>query len=182
MSVAFELPGAPAAPVRGRYSAFVRPAPPLEPPYDPLDGDTSLAVVSPLAEPLPFEEAAPRQTKLGNDFWGPQPTARRNLRDPRPIARQFLQATLEMLHGRRSPQQLQAWTSPAVFNDLVRARTSAPSTRSTPPAVQSVHVSEPVDGVAEVCAVIRRGERRRAMAARLEGIDGQWRCVKLQIG
>jgi hypothetical protein len=48
--------------------------------------------------------------------------------------------------------------------------------------VTSVHVSEPADGVAEIAAVIRRGPRFHAVAARLEGIDGQWRCVQLQIG
>lgn len=184
MSVAYELPDSPVlANPRTRLSAYVRPVPALEPPYEPLDDRPTLTVVPPLGEPLPFEEPAPRQTQLGEDFWGPQPTARRNLRDPRPIARHFLQATLEMLYGRRSPRQLQMWTSPAVFADLVRSRRVIPATtRSAPPTVQSVHVSEPVDGVAEVCAVIRRGERRHAVAARLEGIDGQWRCVKLQIG
>ncbi|HVX42711.1 MAG TPA: hypothetical protein VHC49_02440, partial [Mycobacteriales bacterium] len=119
MSVAYELSGAPAP--RTRFSAHVRPAPPLEPPYEPLDERPTLTVVPPLGDPLPFEDAAPpvepapRQTRLGEDFWGPQPTGRRSLRDPRPMARQFLQATLEMLYGRRAARQLQAWTSPAVF-------------------------------------------------------------------
>lgn len=190
MSVAYELPESPVARApRTRLSAYVRPVPALEPPYEPLDGRPTLTVVPPLGDPLPFEDATsladltPRQGRLGEDFWGPQPTGRRNLRDPRPMARQFLQATLEMLYGRRAARQLQAWTSPAVFADLVRSRRVVPATtRSAPPTVQSVHVSEPVDGVAEVCAVVRRGARCHAVAARLEGIDGKWRCVKLQIG
>jgi hypothetical protein len=45
-----------------------------------------------------------------------------------------------------------------------------------------VHVSEPVDGVAEISAVARRDGRAHAVAARLEGIDGRWRCTALQIG
>jgi hypothetical protein len=45
-----------------------------------------------------------------------------------------------------------------------------------------VHVCEPVDGVAEVSAVARRAGRAHAVAARLEGIDGRWRCTALQIG
>jgi hypothetical protein len=48
--------------------------------------------------------------------------------------------------------------------------------------VKSVRVCEPVDGVAEVAAVISQGGRCRAVAARLEGVDGRWRCVHLQIG
>jgi hypothetical protein len=42
-------------------------------------------------------------------------------------------------------------------------------------------VDEPADGVAEVCAVVSHGERFRAIALRLEGIDGRWRCTVLQL-
>ena len=52
----------------------------------------------------------------------------------------------------------------------------------SPLLVGRVHVSEPVDGVAEVSAVARRDGRAHAVAARLEGIDGRWRCTALQIG
>jgi hypothetical protein len=45
-----------------------------------------------------------------------------------------------------------------------------------------VHVSEPADGVAEACAVVDTGPRRRAIALRLEGLDGRWRCTQLQFG
>jgi hypothetical protein len=45
-----------------------------------------------------------------------------------------------------------------------------------------VHVCEPVDGVAEVPVVARRAGRAHAVAARLEGLDGRWRCTALQIG
>ena len=171
-------------PPRGRFSAHVRPAPPLEPPYDPPEqpGRPHLRVVAPIDEPLPFEQSAPRQGDLGNDFWGPQPTTRRSLPDPRPLARRFLQATLEALAGRRSPGQLQQWTSPTLFADLMRARQLPTAGRAAAPAVTSVHVSEPADGVAEIAAVIRRGARFHAVAARLEGVDGRWRCVALQIG
>ena len=52
----------------------------------------------------------------------------------------------------------------------------------SPLLVGTVHVCEPVDGVAEVTAVARRDGRAHAVAARLEGIDGRWRCTALQIG
>lgn len=50
------------------------------------------------------------------------------------------------------------------------------------PLLHSLRVMEPAAGVAEVCAVIQVGERYRAIAARLEGVDGCWRCVRLQVG
>ena len=46
----------------------------------------------------------------------------------------------------------------------------------------NLHVTEPADGVAEVAAVLRIENRFRALALRLEGLDGRWRCVRLQIG
>lgn len=59
----------------------------------------------------------------------------------------------------------------------------------TPPAgsavparsLHSVHVTEPADGVAEVCAVVRQGGRYQALAARLEAPDGRWRCVSFRL-
>jgi hypothetical protein len=45
-----------------------------------------------------------------------------------------------------------------------------------------VRVCEPVDGVAEISAVARRSGRAHAVAARLEGLDGRWRCTAVQIG
>ena len=53
---------------------------------------------------------------------------------------------------------------------------------TSPLVVGPVRVCEPVDGVAEVTAVARRGGRAHAVAARLEGIDGRWRCTALQVG
>jgi uncharacterized protein DUF6459 len=170
---------------RPRYSAYVRPAPPLEPPYDPPEGPGygQLRVVdfTPPAPPLPFERPAPRKTELGEDFWGPQPTGRGALPDPRPFAAKFLQAAMETLVGRRAPGQLQHWTSPRCYADLMDDRRHPAPHRAIAPTVTSVHVSEPADGVAEVAAVVRRNGRFHAVAARLEGVDGRWRCVQLQL-
>ena len=43
-------------------------------------------------------------------------------------------------------------------------------------------MSEPVDGVAEVAALVRRGARSTAVALRLEGLDGRWQCTALELG
>ena len=47
--------------------------------------------------------------------------------------------------------------------------------------VSSVHVSEPADGVVEASAVAVGGPRARAVAVRLEGWDGRWRCTRLAV-
>ena len=79
--------------------------------------------------------------------------------------------------------QLKPLVSPGLFTALSERRRPRWCSEGTAPLlVSSVRVCEPVDGVAEVSAVVRRGGRAHAVAARLEGIDGRWRCTALQIG
>lgn len=168
------------APVR---QPRVRRVPRLEPPYDEeLPGGVLLLV--PQVEELPFDEPAPRRIEHEIDFFDPQPTPRRDLPDPGRWATRFLQAVLETLAGCRPSVQLQEWTSPTVHAQVVggaHGRRWISSARALP-VVRTVRVGEPADGVAEVCAVVQRGRRFAAVAARLEGFDGRWRCVALELG
>jgi len=108
---------------------------------------------------------------------------RAELPDPRVAGRRLVTLALESFAGRRPVGQLQPLVTPPLFTALSERRRPRWCTEGNAPLlVSSVHVSEPVDGVAEVSAVARRGGRAHAVAARLEGIDGQWRCTALQIG
>ena len=161
----------------------VRRVPRLEPPYDDELPGGHLQLI-PQLEELPFDELAPRRFEHEIDFFDPQPTPRRDLPDPERWATRFLQAVLETLAGCRPSVQLQEWTSPTVHAQVVgdaHGRRWVSSARALP-IVRSVHVGEPADGVAEVCAVVQRGRRFAAVAARLEGFDGRWRCVALELG
>ncbi len=161
----------------------MRRVPWLEPPYDDELAKACLLLV-PQLEELPFEEPAPRRFQHDIDFFDPQPTPRRDLPDPERWATRFLQAVLETLAGCRPSAQLQEWTSPAVHAQVVGAaqeRRWITSARALP-VVRTVRVGEPADGVAEVCALVQRGGRFAAVAARLEGFDGRWRCVALELG
>jgi hypothetical protein len=118
----------------------------------------------------------------------PRPTPRSALPAPRAAATALVQAVLEILAGRRPLQQVRTLTSEEVYDELhdrlaalseLRKRRGArPGTAAR---LQSVHVDEPTDGVAEVTAVIRAGERRRAVALRLEGVEGRWNCTALHL-
>ena len=48
--------------------------------------------------------------------------------------------------------------------------------------VRSVRIGEPRDGVVEACALVSDGGRLRAVAVRMEGLDGRWRVTALEIG
>jgi hypothetical protein len=114
------------------------------------------------------------------------PRTRRDLLpDPGPSAERLAQAIVEVLAGARPAGQLTGLATLDVIRLLARgaghfgARRGA---RPQRPIVGSVHVSEPCDGVVEACAVINTDSRPRALALRLEGIDGQWRCTAVNLG
>ena len=112
-------------------------------------------------------------------------TPRAGLPEPRAWAGRFVQVLLEVLAGERPASQVMRHVSLAVYSDLVAAPPRASRGRARPASaatVVSVRVMEPDDGVAEVTAVTRRGSRHRAVALRLEGQGGRWRCVALEVG
>ncbi len=171
---------------RGRF--VVKSAPPREPLFDDeIAGD--LALVGPLDRPLPFDAidlSAPSALRLraDTDSFAAQPTSRRDLPEVNAFARRLVIGIIEAVTGRRSAAQLSPFTGPRVQAGLARdagkiTRLGTARRRAT---LHSVHISEPADGIAEVAAIVRLGDRFMAIALRLEGLDGRWRCVRLQIG
>lgn len=159
----------------------VRPAPRREPPFDDEVPPRHLRLVGPHDRPLPFEPSRRRLTDP-RDLFAVQPTGRGQLPDPRWFGRRLLIAMLESIAGRRSPQQLAPHLSQAVLSGLLTARATPWAERARTASLRSIRVCEPADGVAEISAVIQTGKRFRAVAVRLEGLDGRWRCVNLQLG
>ncbi|MGY1740750.1 MULTISPECIES: Rv3235 family protein [unclassified Blastococcus] len=116
------------------------------------------------------------------DF-GPAWSSRSDLPDPALTGRRVFTLVLEGLAGLRPLAQVQALTAPGLYAGLTSGRRPAWCSGGTAPVLLGpVRVCEPVDGVAEVSAVARRSGRAHAVAARLEGLDGRWRCTALQIG
>jgi len=165
-------------------------APVADPPYDdelpgavPLvEGSLALAF-PPTGAPVSLRLVPPASV---DDDLAPRPTPRSELPDPRGWSGRLAQAIAEILAGARPAGQLARYTTLDVLEHLERStgRLGARTSGAAPmrPIVASVHVSEPADGVAEACAVVDTGPRRRALALRLEGLDGRWRCTELQFG
>jgi hypothetical protein len=156
------------------------PQPPLEDERHPVR-----LVIPGVRPPRPPHRPGPRPRSAGAadaDF-GPTWSARADLPDLRQSGRRLIMTTLEALAGRRPMTQLQPLTTFGVFTALSHGNRPRWCAEGTAPLVVGpVHVCEPVDGVAEISAVARRAGRAHAVAARLEGIDGRWRCTALQIG
>jgi hypothetical protein len=84
---------------------------------------------------------------------------------------------------------LMRWTTDDVYEDLHR-RSSAlqrqpgkdPQRPKLRAQVRSVHMSCPQRDVVEVSIHVRHGHRSRAIAAKIELIEGRWRCSAIQFG
>jgi Family of unknown function (DUF6459) len=138
----------------------------------------------------PRARRRPGRRDSAEDDFGPQKTTSSLLPRPTPWAGRLVQAVIEVVSGVRPASQLVRWTTAPVYEALcasvVRPTASTGSrelaTTRLAEVVRSVRVSEPRDGVAEVCAIVQQGPRCRAIALRLDGIDGRWQCTALQIG
>ena len=124
------------------------------------------------------------EDESSDDGFGPRPTARADLPDPRGWAGRLAQALVEVLAGDRPLAQLVRWTTAEVYETVTAAVPARRPRCERPPRAQitSVHVREPRDGVAEVAAVVRHGVRSTAVALRIEGLDGRWQCTALELG
>jgi Family of unknown function (DUF6459) len=177
--------GAAADPERPRPHLRLVTVPTPQPPLEP--GPVRLVLPGvvpprPPHRPGPRPEPRTRTATVDADF-GPRWTPRADLPDPRDAGRRVLTTTLEALAGRRPIGQVGPLVAPGVFAALAGGRRPRWCREGNAPIVVGpVHVCEPVDGVAEVSAVARRAGRAHAVAARLEGIDGRWRCTAVQIG
>jgi len=96
-------------------------------------------------------------------------------------------AVVEVLAGERPAPQLLRWTTEEVYDVVARRARRAgrdgelAASGRPKPAVRSVRVCEPAEGVVEACAVVGRGDRFSAVALRLESVEGRWRCTALEM-
>ncbi|WP_019182245.1 Rv3235 family protein [Microbacterium yannicii] len=131
---------------------------------------------------------APRGAEL-SEFFAPQRTPSTALPDPEPFLRNLTRGVLEVFSGVREVDQLARWLTEDPYRKLVtRANIAARarSARGIPAkrpvhAILSVHHSSPADGVIEAVVVTQGPARTRAVAVRLEGMDGRWRATSLAL-
>lgn len=148
---------------------LVRRAPSLEPPTD--EGRTTLRLLPTGSDPRPRApelRAMIATTPL-------DPAARVG------VVR-VLTLALEVHDGQRSPQQLRTLLpAPLVEGVTTRARTAV-GRRRHPARLRLVHVQVVNRGVVEAFALVDRGARAHAVAARMELVGHRWRCTALWLG
>ncbi|NNG36672.1 Rv3235 family protein [Nakamurella aerolata] len=124
-----------------------------------------------------IQDAVPEMSQAGDV--GVQHTATSGLPPAGRVSSVLARALIEALAGTRPVAHLRIHCTPTVYAGLEKQPRISGGRALR---LQSAHVCHPADGVAEVAAVFRLGERARAMAFRLAGMDGRWRITALQVG
>lgn len=132
---------------------------------------------------------SPRDPAELHAYFGHQHTPTTELSDPAPLLRNLARGVLEVLAGVREIEQLARWMTEDVFRIIVTRANLAARARSARgvPAVRTQHTiislrqMSPADGVVEAVVIVRGPARTRAVAIRLEGIDGRWRAASLAL-
>lgn len=140
--------------------------------------------VAPGASEVP--EPPTRRLRLVDDF-GPVHTDLASLPDPSSWLRGVAVAFFEAATGARPVTQVMRFCAPDVYDSLVRrsgraARRGGATRR--PVRLHRVRTAALPghSSVVEACAVIDDHTRVRAMAFRLEGLDGRWLVTACEIG
>ncbi|SNC71498.1 hypothetical protein SAMN05445756_1512 [Kytococcus aerolatus] len=125
--------------------------------------------------------ALPRGSEVTFDR---QPTPTADLPPATPWTAHLCRTLVEVMDGSRSAQQLTRWVTLDILHRLARrstlARRHGTATGST--RVRSVRTCHVRDGIVEASAVVVVRGQVRAIALRLEGLDGRWMLTALEIG
>lgn len=124
-----------------------------------------------------------------NQYFAPQRTSTSELPDPETFLRNISRGVLEIFAGVREVDQLARWLTEDAYRKLVTRANLAARARSARgiPAKRPVHqmvsvrYSSPADGIVEGVVIVRGPARTRAVALRLEGMDGRWRTTSLAL-
>ncbi|WP_322750220.1 MULTISPECIES: Rv3235 family protein [unclassified Frankia] len=109
---------------------------------------------------------------------GPVEAPNRSTPTARAVATVVVRAIVEAMTGIRPVAHLATWTSAQVQADLEQL--AANNVRKQRYTLRCVRICEPREGIAEVAAVIARGERVSALALRMETSRGRWQVTALQ--
>ncbi|MER7369152.1 Rv3235 family protein [Nonomuraea wenchangensis] len=119
---------------------------------------------------IPYTDGA---LALSPMIWGP-PGATPDERRLRHLG----QALAEVLAGCRAPETLADRLTGRAHRHLVTTGLLFRTGRT--PFVRRVHVTEPREGVIEMCVIVRCGERDRVLAVRLERHGIHWLCTDVE--
>jgi hypothetical protein len=141
---------------------------------------TDVLLLDPVRTARPTTIASPGVPSWSSEAdIGVRKTASHHLPPADRAASVLARALVEVLSGQRPLAQLRVHCAPEIYAGLGERPPAPPMAL---PHLLTVRVCEPADGVAEVGVAFRRADRVKALAFRIEGVDGRWRITALQLG
>lgn len=124
-----------------------------------------------------------------DDYFGFQRTNRHALPEPDPLVENLTRSVMEILSGARELEQIARWVSDDVYRNLlirVQASARARALKKIAPyrpvfSIGTTRITYPTDYAAECVTVVHGRARSRAIAIRLEGLDGRWRATAIHV-
>lgn len=137
----------------------------------------------------PDRHARGRSRGAAAEFFGFQSTSADVLPDPATLVSNLSLCVIEVLAGARDLNQLSRWLSDEVYRHLrlrvalaARARQAKGiAVRRPQVTVGEPRITHPADGVVEAVVIVHQRGRSRAVAIRLEGLDGRWRASAVNV-
>lgn len=167
----------PAMPIR-------RPLPAYEPAPEPTPHLRLAAEEPPIQEALAFEEVVEPVAQNAQSAPLAGPVGTEGLPPARPWIAQLSLGVVEVLVGRRPVRQLSRWTDQQVYRSLTQQSGKGVCPDVAPggrPVIVSVRASQPSSRVIEGVALVRLGDRVRALALRTEALRGRWVCTAFDV-
>ncbi|WP_295839417.1 Rv3235 family protein [uncultured Microbacterium sp.] len=145
-----------------------------------------------MSQPNPRPHATRKSLAVSaqsEEFFRRQKTSASDLPSPETFTLNVVRGILEVLAGSREVEQLSRWLSEEVYRTVaVRANLAARARSArgvvgprTTHLIRSVHLFSPADHVVEATVTASTRVRTRAIALRLEGLDGRWRVTSLGV-
>jgi Family of unknown function (DUF6459) len=157
-------------------------------PFTSVQGSLALEV-----EPHTDPPAAPPPTVPPVAAFDVVPVATTTRAQLEAWARRYGQAVAEIATGDRPAAQVVRWSTPRVYDDLVRRAVLITRAAGQPapgsgrhrrtlarPQVRGVRISFVAGHIVEASFHVRYGDRSRAIAARFEVLDERWQCSALE--
>lgn len=122
------------------------------------------------------------------EFFDFQPCSSAQLPDPAPLMENLATGVIEILLGVREVQQIARFVTEPLFDGLTARSLAARRERSRRRRrevpgfeIGGVRTCHTADGIVEGAVVVRSSARTRAVAMRLEGLDGRWRATAIEV-
>lgn len=157
-----------------------------QPSIAPSSSAFNAAVATTRHEP----QAATSSLFAQDDFFGHQPTPTAQLPAPQMLLENLTRCVIEVMAGARDIDQLARWVTDQAYRHVLRRAVLAARARTQrgEQAVRPVFVVgrprifAPRDSVLEAVVLVHyRTGRVRAVALRLEGLDGRWRASAIHV-